>query len=66
MDEPEQLYVTCRSCVSPVPTTFRLTAAVYEIDVEQGHDLTCPTCGATASYIKVAFHILAAPAGQPS
>jgi hypothetical protein len=62
MDEPEPLVVTCRSCTSPVPTPFRLTSAVYELDVDESYDLTCPTCGTTASYTKADFHIPAAPA----
>jgi endogenous inhibitor of DNA gyrase (YacG/DUF329 family) len=60
MDEPELLIVTCRNCASPVPTPFRLTSAVYEIDVEEKHELTCPTCGTTASFTKADFHILVA------
>ncbi|MBI3975747.1 MAG: hypothetical protein HY334_05075 [Armatimonadetes bacterium] len=64
MDEPELLYVTCRSCASPVPTAFRLTAAVYEIDIDQGHELTCPTCETVATYTKIDFHIQPAPVGR--
>jgi len=60
MDEPEPLVVTCRNCASAVPTSFRLTSAVYEIGVEEAHELTCPTCGTTASYTKADFHILVA------
>ncbi len=64
MDEPELLIVTCRNCASPVPTPFRLTSAVYEIDVKEGHELTCPTCGTTASYTKADFHIPSTPAAR--
>jgi hypothetical protein len=60
MDEFEPLYVTCRTCRSPVPTGLRLTGKVYEISVEQHHKLTCPTCGFTAAYTKVDFRILPA------
>ncbi len=58
MEEPEPLYVTCRACASPVPTGLRLTAAVYEITPQQGHELTCSHCGVVATYTKVEFHIL--------
>ncbi len=60
MDEFEPLFVTCRTCRSPVPTGLRLTGKVYEISVEQQHKLTCPTCGFTAAYTKVDFRILPA------
>jgi RNase P subunit RPR2 len=56
--EPEPLYVNCRNCGSPVPTGLRLTSAVYEIEIEEQHELTCPNCGTVARYTKVAFHIL--------
>ncbi|KRT77867.1 MAG: hypothetical protein XU14_C0004G0037 [Armatimonadetes bacterium CSP1-3] len=57
-EEPELLYVTCKNCGSPVPTGFRLTSAVYEIEVDQQHELTCPNCGTVARYTKTTFHIL--------
>ncbi len=57
VEEPELLYVSCRACSSPVPTGLRLTAAVYEIPPDEGHMLTCPRCGASASYTKQEFRI---------
>jgi len=59
METQELLYVTCRSCSSPVPTGLPLTGAVYEIPLEQPYKLTCPNCGTAASYTKAQFHILA-------
>jgi len=59
METQELLYVTCRSCGSQVPTGLPLTGAVYEIPLEQPHQLTCRSCGTTASYTKAQFHILA-------
>ncbi len=59
MEEPEPLYVTCRQCARPVPTGQRLTGRIYEVPVSQGYELTCPNCGAVATYTKVEFHILA-------
>ena len=61
MELQEPLYVTCRSCSSQVPTGLPLTAAVYEIPLEQPYTLTCPGCGTAATYTKAQFHILAAP-----
>ncbi len=58
MEDPEPLYVTCRFCGSPVPTGLRLTSAIYEIRVSVGYELTCPSCGKTAKYTKVDFHLL--------
>lgn len=58
MDEPEPLYVTCAVCSSPVPTGMWLTGKVYEVSLQQEYELTCPTCGTTATYTKVAFRIL--------
>ncbi len=57
---PEPLFVTCRNCGSPVPSGLRLTVQVYEIEVEQEHELTCPNCGTVARFTKAAFHILPA------
>lgn len=58
MEEPEPMYVTCRSCASPVPTGHRLTGKIYEISITQRYELTCPTCGTLATYMKAEFHIL--------
>jgi hypothetical protein len=58
LEQPELLYVTCRTCSSPVPTGIHLTSAVYEIPPKEGHLLTCLRCGAVASYRKSEFRIL--------
>ncbi len=59
MDDPEPLYVTCKTCARPVPTGVGLTGRIYEIPLSQGYELKCPTCGAMTTYTKAEFHMLA-------
>jgi len=58
VEEPEPLYVDCRTCGSAVPTGLRLTIQIYELDPEEGRELTCPNCGTRDTYTKATFHIL--------
>jgi len=53
----ESLYVSCKNCTGQVPTGLQLTGAVYEIPADREHELTCPSCGTTATYTKAQFHI---------
>lgn len=59
MDDPEPLYVTCKTCARPVPTGVGLTARIYEVPLSQGYELKCPTCGAVKTYTKAEFHMVA-------
>ncbi len=59
MDDPEPLYVTCKTCAGPVPTGMGLTGRIYEIPLSKDYELTCPTCGAVTTYTKAEFHMLA-------